>query len=335
MFRITGAWAPRLICVLLACASITAHGQQRPAALPGDYPSKPIRLIVGNAPGGGSDITARAVAQKLTEDLGRTVVVDNRPGASGIIAMDLAAQTAPDGYTLLVVAGGDLASAFVQKKVAYDVRSAYAPITQLTSQYYLLLVTPQLPAKSVKDLIAYARSKPGALSFGSSGMGSSGHAGLEYLKAASGVDIVHVPYKGIGPALVDMISGQLQLAFASTISGSPHVRSGRLRALAVTSPRRAQAYPELPTISETLPGFELTNWYGLFAPARTPSAIVLTLHRVASDALRSADLQAKFSASGAEAAASASPSELAPLLVREVSKWEKIMALPGFSESLK
>jgi tripartite-type tricarboxylate transporter receptor subunit TctC len=166
-------------------------------------------------------------------------------------------------------------------------------------------------------------------------MGSTGHAGLEYLKSTAGVDIVHVPYKGIAPALADMASGQLHLAFATTISGSPHVRSGRLRALAVTSTRRAQAYPALPAVAETVPGFELTNWYGLFAPARTPTAIISALHRVATQAIKSPDLQARIAAGGAEAAPSRSPVDFRTLLEQEVAKWQKIMALPGFSEILK
>jgi tripartite-type tricarboxylate transporter receptor subunit TctC len=324
-----------MTCVLMALGSCAAFAQQNRGGLPPDYPDKPIRVIVGNAPGGGSDLTARMLAHKLGEDLGRNLVVDNRPGAGGIIAMDLSAHAAPDGYTLFVVAGGDLASAFAQKKVSYDVRTAYAPISQLTSQFYLLLLAPQLAVKSVKDLIAYAKSKPGALTFGSSGIASTGHVGLELLKAAAAVDIVHVPYKGIAPALTDMFSGQLQLAFASTISGAPHVRSGRLRALAVTSARRTKSYPDLPSVAETVPGFELTNWYGLFAPARTSAAIVAGLHHIATRALRGDELQAKFSASGAEAAPSDSPAQFKAILTAEVSKWQKIMALPGFGESLK
>lgn len=324
----------RLTFIALACTTTAANAQQRSGAAPDAYPTKPIRLIVGYSPGGGSDVTARAVAHKMTSALGQTIVVDNRPGANGTIAMEIAARAMPDGYTLLLAAGGDLASAHVRKKVSYDVATAYEPITQLTSQYYLLLVTPKLPVKSVADVIAYAKSKRGALSFGSSGIGSAGHAGLEYIKAAADVDIIHVPYKGIGPALNDMIGGQLHLAFASTISGVPHVKSGRLRALAVTSARRAKAFPDLPSVSESVPGFDLTNWYGLFALARTPATIVLALQREASAAVRSAELQAQFSASGAEAAASSSPTEFKKTLVNELEKWEKFMRLPAFAESL-
>lgn len=324
------------ICAALACNASHVNAQSGTDAQAAGYPDKSIRLLVGNAPGGGSDITARAVAEKLSEYLGRSVVVDNRAGASGIIAMNLAAQAAPNGYTLLVVAGADLAGAMTQKKLTYDVRTAYASISQLTSQYYMLLMTPSLPVNSVKELIEYARSKPRALSFGSAGVGSAGHAGLEFFKSMTGVDIVHVPYKGIGPALIDMISGQLQLAFVSTISSTPHIKSGRLRALAVTSAARARAYPELPTVAESgAPGFDLTNWYGLYAPAGTPPAIVRLLHGETVRALNSPDLQARFANAGAETAASPTPAEFGRLLAKEVAKWEKIMKIPGFADSLR
>jgi tripartite-type tricarboxylate transporter receptor subunit TctC len=300
------------------------------------FPDKSIRLLVGNAPGGGSDITARIVAEKLTGLLGHPVIVDNRSGASGIIAMNLAAQAPANGYTLQVVAGADLAGAMAQKKLAFDVRAAYAPISQLTAQYYLLLAAPSLPVGSLKELIEYVKGRPGALTFGSAGIGSAGHAGLEFWKSLSGLNIVHVPYKGIAPALTDMIGGQLHLAFVSTISGVPHVSSGRLRALAVTSARRAQAFSDLPTVAEAgAAGFDLTNWYGFFAPAGTPQSALELLFRAATQALNSPDLQSRFAASGAEAAPSASSAEFAQLLAKEVAKWEKIMQLPGFAQSLQ
>jgi len=326
----------RSALIVLACVATVAHAQQKPGQLPGGYPSKSIRMLVGNAPGGGIDITARVVAQKLTERWGRSVVVDNRPGASGIIAMDLTARATPDGYTLLVTSGSLIASAMVQKKVPFDVREAYAPITQLTSLYYLLLVTPSLPVNSVTDLIAYGKSKPGALNYGSSGIGGAGHLAGELFGSMAGVKMVHVPYKGGGLVLADMISGQVQLGFTSTISGMPHVRSGRLKALAVTSPRRAQAFPDLPTISEAgVPGFELINWYGLFAPAGTPPAIVSALHRNVTEDLNSAEVQAMFARDGADAAPSGSPAQFKGILAKEIDIWEKVVRIPGFAESLR
>ena len=317
-------------------ALISAGHADAQTTTAGGFPDKPLRLIVGNAPGGGSDITARAVADKLGERLGQSVLVDNRAGASGVIAMNAAAQAPANGYTLLVMAGGELASMQAQKKLSFDVRSIYAPITQLTSQYYLLLSSLSLAPTSLKAVIEYAKAKPGALSFGSAGMGSAGHAGLELMKSLSDTNIVHVPYKGIAPGLTDMIGGQLHLAFVSTISGAPHVANGRLRALAVTSSRRAKSYPDLPTVAEIIgTGFELTNWYGLFAPAATPRPVIDILFGQATQALSSPDLQQRFAASGAEAAPSASTTEFSQTLEREVATWQKIMQLPGFAQSLQ
>lgn len=322
---------------LMMCVTASAHAQSPTKAAPsGGFPDRPLRVIVGNAPGGGSDITARLITEKLGERLGHTVVVDNRAGANGVIAINAVAQSAPNGYTLLVIAGGDLASLNAQKKLSFDVRSGFLPITQLTSQYYLLLSSPSLPVTSLKDAIDYAKAHPGALSFGSAGVGSAGHAGLELMKFQTDTNIVHVPYKGIAPALADMIGGQLQLAFVSTISGAPHVASGKLRALAVTSLRRAKAYPDLPTIAEGgAPGFELTNWYGLFGPAGIPRPVVDVLFQQTAQVLATPEIQSKFSSSGAEAAPSTSPAEFAQALEKEVAKWQNVMKLPGFAESLQ
>lgn len=301
-----------------------------------DYPAKPIRFLVGNAPGGGIDITARAVGQKLTERWGRSVVVDNRPGASGIIAMEVAAQAVPDGYTLLVISGSLISSAGVQKKVSFDVRKAYAPVTQLTTVAYMLMINVGVPPNSVKDFIAYARARPNGLSYGSSGIGGAGHLAGALFCEMAGIRMVHVPYKGGGQVLADMIAGQVQMGFTATISGMPHVRAGRLKALGISSLKRAQAFPEVPTITEAgLPGFELVNWYGLFAPAATPRAIVAALQRAVSQDLGAPDVQSAFAKDGAEATPSASPEAFAELLAREVKSWEKLVKLPGFAEQLR
>ena len=314
----------------LACA------QSVSVPLPAGYPNKSIRLLVGNAPGGGIDITARVVAQKIGDKWGRSFVVDNRLGASGVIALDLVQQAAPDGYTFLVTSGSLIASAMAQKKVPYDVRTAYAPVTQLTSLYYMLLINPTLPVNSVRELIAYGKSKPGTLNYGSSGVGGAGHLGGALLASMAGMKMVHVPYKGGGLVLADLISGQIQIGFTSTISGMPHVRSGRLKGLAVTSAKRAQAFPDLPTIAEAgVPGFELINWYGLFGPAGTPPTIVALLYRDVSQSLGSADAQAAFAKDGAEAAPSSSPEAFRRVLVKEVEDWRKIVRLPGFAQALR
>jgi tripartite-type tricarboxylate transporter receptor subunit TctC len=332
---VAGIGLLRALAVAFAAVAAVAHAQSQDQRLD-KYPSRPIRMLVGNAPGGGVDITARVVAQNLSERLNRSIVVDNRPGASGIVAMDLAAQASADGYTLLVSAGSLLGSAMVQKKVRYDVRKAFAPITQFNSLCYMLLVNASLPVNSIKELIAYAKNKPNALSYGSSGVGASGHLGGELLNSMAGIKMVHVPYKGSSPVMVAMISGQVQLGFASTIAGMPHVKSGKLRVLGVTSPQRTRAFPDLPTIAEAgVPGFEVTNWYGLFAPDGTPLQIVTLLHREATQALASPGIQATFANDGADATPSRSPAEFRRVLAQEIEKWEKIVKLPGFAESLR
>lgn len=330
-----GRWqAKAAFAVSCALFSLSVVGQDARKAVA--YPSKPIRFLVSNQAGGGVDITARTISKHLTDRWGQSVVVDNRAGASGVIAMDLTAHALPDGYTILAIAGAQLGSAAAQKKVGYDVRSAYAPITQLTSQYYLLLVTPAIKLGTLKEVLAYAKGKPGQLTFGSAGMGSMGHAGLEIMKSMAGVDITHVPYKGIGPALIDMIGGQLHLAFVSTISSTQHVKAGRLKALAVTTLKRAQAYPELPTMAESgLPGFDLNNWYGLLAPKGTPEPIITALHQAVDQILKRPDVQALFVNDGAEAAASESPKQFGVMLGNEVAKWEGLIRMPGFAANLR
>ena len=300
------------------------------------YPTKPVRLLVGNAPGGGIDLTARAIAQKLSAQWGRSVVVDNRPGASGLVAMDLTAQATADGYTLLVTAGSLVASAQAQNKLRYDVRKAFAPISQLTSSAYLLLVNPGLPVRSTKELIAYAKTKPGMLNYGHAGVGSAGHAGMELLRAKAGIEITPVAYKGSGLMLIDLMSNQVQLGLASTIAGMSHVRSGKLLALAVTAARRTQSIPELPTIAESgIPGYDLVNWYGLFAPAAMPPARSAALHRDVVQVLNHADVRALFGNDGAEAAPSRSREDFGALLANELAKWEEIVRIPGFAATLR
>jgi tripartite-type tricarboxylate transporter receptor subunit TctC len=317
-----------LPAALAVAMPMSACGQQ--------YPVKPVRVIVGNTPGGGIDLTARAVAQRLTDRWGRSFVVDNRPGGAGLIGIDLAANAAPDGYTLLVVPGSLVASAAAQKKLAYDLRKALAPVTQLTSVSYVLMINPSVPATSVKELIAYGRSRPNALNFGSSGVGGIGHLAGELFAAKSGVKMVHVPYKGAAPALVDMVSGQIQLGFTSTISGMPQVRAGKLRVMGLSSARRAPSLPEVPTIAESgLPGFDLVNWYGLFAPAATAPGVLSALHREAAAIVDSHEMRAMFAKDGADAERSESPAAFRRLFESEVVKWEGYIRLPGFAEALK
>jgi tripartite-type tricarboxylate transporter receptor subunit TctC len=326
----------RAAVAVFSFAAATGQAQTTLERLPGGYPSKPIRLLVGNAPGGGIDITARAVGVKLGEKWKRTVVVDNRPGGAGLIAIDLAAHAAPDGYTLLVTSGSLIGSATAQRKLPFDTRKVFAPVSQLTTLYYLLMVNPSVPAKSVSELIAYAKAKPNALNYGSSGIGGAGHLAGALFSSMADIQAVHVPYKGGGLVLADMISGQIQMGFTATISGMPHVRGGKLRALGITSPRRTKAFPDLPTIAESgLPGFELINWYGLFAPAGTAPVIVSALHRETVQALGSGEVQAMFARDGAEATPSGTPAEFRQVFEKEVILWEKTIKLPGFAQDLR
>src|SRR6185295_1231228 len=220
------------------------------------FPFKPVRLIVGNPPGGANDIVARMVGQKLTDAWGQAVIVDNRSGGSGVIAMELAARAAPDGHTLLV-SNSQMATNMLLGKVAFDIRKAYVPVVELTIQGYVAAVNPSLPVNSIKELVAYAKSKPGDLAYGTPGTGSPAHLGIELFKSMTGTDMRHVPYKGNAPAMVDVMSGQIQLVFGSSPSVIPQAKAGKLKALAITLPKRAQALPDMPTVSESgVPGYE-------------------------------------------------------------------------------
>jgi tripartite-type tricarboxylate transporter receptor subunit TctC len=314
--------------ILFAAACLAAP------SLAQNYPTKPVRLLVGNAPGGGSDTLARALGAKLTEHWkGKSVVVENQAGALGMIAVDMTVKAAPDGHTLIIPTASTLVVPMLQKKIPYDVRTALTGITELTTQMLMMLAHPSLPANSVKELLAYAKANPGKLNLGTSGSGSIGHAGLAYINQSAGLDIQHVPFKGAGPSLQALLGGQIQLVIVSTIGGLPHVKSGKAKALGVTGPSRLGIAPDIPAIGETIPGFELTNWYGLYGPAGMPAPIVALLHRDVTRLLADPDLQARFE--GAEATPSASPAAIRERLNKEVAKWEKLLQIPGFKESME
>ena len=290
-----------------------------------DYPAKPVRVIVGFSPGGGSDIMARLIAERLNEAWGRPFVVDNRPGAGGTIAMPIAANAAPDGYTLLMVSGSSLVNAAHVSKVRFDLLKAYAPISQVTSGPYLFAVNPSVKAQSIKELIALLKAKPGQLNFGSSGTGSFAHLGGELFKHLTGTDMVHVPYKGSGAMMIDLIGGQIQIGIPSAISGMPHVRSGKLRALAVTTEKRSPLMPELPTVAEAgVPGFSIVSWYGIVAPAGTPAGIIRKLN---GEVQRSMESPAVVTLLAKEAAVPhvGTPEDLHTLMKNEVEKWGKVI----------
>ena len=306
-------------------AAVSASAQPK-STLPAGYPARPIRVIVTISPGGGPDVVVRMVSKVVQEKLGQPFVVDNRPGGGTVLATDLVANAAPDGYTLLN--GTDtLMLVGAMKRVPYDIRKAFEPVVQMTSQWYVMVVNPSLPVKSVTELIAHAKSKPDALSYASQGVGTTGHLSMEHLKSLTGSSMIHVPYKGAAPALVDIISGQVQLMFSSLISGLPHVASGKLRAVAVSSPRRVVQLPDTPTVAESgvpgLAGFKASNSYGLYAPAGTPRAIVRALSDAIGTGLNTPVMQKRLAANGTEAVASQTPDEFKSLILQEYSLVEK------------
>ena len=291
-----------------------------------DYPTKPVRVISGFQPGGGSDIVARLVSEKLTEAWGKPFIVDNRSGAGGTIAMTIAAKAPADGYTLLVISGSQITNAAFVTKVPFDLLKVYAPITQATSGPYLLVVNPSVAARSVKELIALAKAKPAQMNYASTGTGSFAHLGMELFKSLTGTDMVHVPYKGSGPALVDLVGGQVEVGLPSAPSAMPHVRSGRLRALAVTTLERSPLLPELPSVAESgVRGYSVDSWYGFVAPAGTPQAIVKKLNAEIVKIVASPAVAGYLAKEGAVPKGS-TPAELAQTIKAELEKWGKVIA---------
>jgi tripartite-type tricarboxylate transporter receptor subunit TctC len=291
------------------------------------YPARPVRIVVGIAAGGGLDTMTRLGAQKLTERWGKTVVVDNRPGGGTVLGMDIVAHAPADGYTLLA-ASDTLMLNGVFKRTAYDVRKTFIPIVQLTTQPYVLVVNPSLPARSVKELVALAKAKPGALSFGSQGMRTTGHIGWERFKYMAGVEILHVPYKGAAPAVIDVMSGQIHMTFSNTVTSGAHLRSGKLRGIGFTGARRTPLFPDLPTVSESgVPGFELTNSYAYFAPAGTPRDIVRAINAGVVQGMNSPETVKALAADGSEVVPAATPEEFKAKFDREFRELEKLVRM--------
>ena len=308
----------------VACMPLLVSAAEAP------FPSRPIRFIVPNGAGGTTDLVARSVAPKLADMLGQQVVIDNRPGSGGIVGTEIVAKAAPDGHTLLMGTIGNIAiSPALYRKLSYDPVRDFAPVTQLASAAYMLLVQPSLAAKSVKDLAALAKAKPGALNFGSAGSGTGSHLAAELFKSVARIDLVHVPYKGGGPALTDLIAGQLQLVFNGIPSSMPHHRSGRVRALAVTTPARSAAAPELPTMTEAgFAGAEATSWTGILVPSGTPVSVITTLNAAFVKALRFPDVTARLVADGAIAVGS-SATEFSAYIQSERVKWARVVKASG------
>ena len=297
----------------------------------GLYPERPIRLLIAQAPGGNADIIARALAEGLGERLGQSVVADNRGGASGIIATELAVRAAPDGYTILLVPSSFGVNPAVNRKLPYDQLRDLAPITMVASAPNVLVVGPALPIKSVADLVKAAKANPGKLTYGSSGNLGSPHLAGELFKRMTGTDMVHVPYKGAASAMIDLIGGRISLSFASLPSAISHIRSGRLNAIAVTSEKRFPLTPDLPTVSESgLPGFETTAWQGLVAPAKTPPEIIKRLNAESINVLNQPLMRERLTQNGAVAVGS-TPEELWAFARAQIEKWGKVIQAAGIT----
>ena len=316
--------------ILAACAAtwaIAAAGAERDPA-PG-YPAKPIRLIIPFAPGGGTDITARAIALKLTDLWGQTVVPDNRPGANGTIGVDIATKSAPDGYTLTMISSSHSVNVSLYKKLPYDLVRDLAPITQATSQPYALVIHPSVPAKSVKELIALAKAKPGTLNYGSSGTGGLSHLSGALLCSLAHINLTHIPDKGGAPAMTDVIGGQIQMLFSTILQSHAHIKAGRLRALAVTTAKRSAGAPDLPTMQEAgVPGYEVAGWYGVLAPAKTPQPIIEKLNREIVRILHSPEMAERLEADGSEPVGN-TPQQFGAHIRAEIAKWKKVVAEAG------
>jgi len=292
------------------------------------YPTKPIRIIVGYPAGGPTDMIARTVAQKLSPALGQQVIVDNRPGASGMIGAELAVKAPPDGYTLLTVPITYAVTPSVFPKMPYDAEKDLAPVALVAAAPFILVVHPTLPVKTVKDLIALAKSRPGQINYASASAGGMPHLAGELFNIMAGVKLTHIPYKGAAPATIDLLAGQVSLMFNNMLSAMPHVKSGKLRAVAVTSAKRSSAVPELPTVAETIPGFEASGWYGAFAPAATPREIIAKLNGEINRLMRQPDVAQRLAGDGVEAV-TMTPAEFGTYLHSEIVKWGKVVKISG------
>jgi len=307
-----------LLIAALVAASASAWAQT--------YPAKPVRMIVGFPPGGPSDIVARTVAQKLTASLGQTVIVENRAGAGGVIATEQVAKSPADGYTMIHGTIGGIAVAMsLNPNRGYDTLRDLAPITQTVTVTNILITHPSVPAKSVKELLVLARARPGGLNYGSSGAGTVTHLAGELLKHLARVDITHVAYKGSAPSLTALLAGEVDLSYENSLITLPHIRSGRVKALAVTGSQRSRLLPDLPTIAEAgLPGYGASGWYGLLAPAATPRPVIGRLHAEAVKALRLPDVVERLSGQGAEPVGN-TPEDFSAFIRSEINKWANLV----------
>ena len=314
----------RLLCLCAALAAVSASAAAQ------QYPVRPVRFVLGFAPGGASDTMARAIGMQLSTGLGQPVVIDNRAGAGGNIAAEIVARSAPDGYTMLLGNNGILAvNVSLYPKLAFDPVKDFAPVVLVASQPNVLVVHPGVAAKSVKELVALAKAKPGQLNYASPGPGTTGHLAGELFKRMVGVEYTIIPFKGGGPAALAMLSGETQLTFATALSVQGHIKSGKLRALAVTTAARSASFPELPTVAESgVPGFDAITWHGVVVPARTPQAVIARLNREFNKLLQAPDMRAKLLALGSEVIGG-EPKQLTDYMKVEIPRWAKVIKESG------
>ena len=319
-----------LLLLMAVLPSANAFAQTPPRADVSKYPSKVVRMTVGYAPGGAVDVSARILAQKMTEVLGQNVVVENRPGADGNLASDLVAKSSPDGHTLAYVsAGHTMNPAMYPKSLPYHPVRDFAPVSMLAAGAQTLVVNPSLPVKTVKELVALARAKPGSINFASSGYGGPMHLAGELLKSTASINIVHVPYKGGGPAVNDVIAGQVEMTFVGAPASLPHVRSGRLRLIAVSTAKRMTTLSDTPTVAESgYPGFDIPAYYSLLAPAGTPPAIVNRLHSELARIVHQKEIRDRFATFGVEPVGN-TPEQLTAFMTADVAKWSKLVQSLG------
>lgn len=311
----------QLLGIVLLCSVTGAVAQQ--------YPTKPIRIVVPQSPGASTDLTARLVAQKLNEAFKQPVVVDNRPGASGITGTELVARAAPDGYTLMVVASSFSINPALQPKLPYDPIRDFTTVSQLSKFPNMLAAHPSVPVKTLQDVIALAKAKPGQLNYASAGSGTGTHMTAELLKQMTGIDIVHIPYKGGGPAMVAAMGGQTQLIIGTTVGLLPHVRAGKLRAIALTSAKRSAAAPDTPTFAESgVPGYEHEPWNGMFGPARIPKPVLANINAQVVRILHAPEVKKVFEREGADVVGS-TPEQFGAFLRAEIAKWTKVAKAAG------
>jgi tripartite-type tricarboxylate transporter receptor subunit TctC len=309
------AWSSVLIGLCLLAS---------PAGAQSDYPSKPVKIIVPSAPGGGTDIAARVLAQHLSQAMGQQFFIDNRPGAGNMIGIEAAARSAPDGYTLLMTASTLSINQLTYKKVLYDAVRDFAPISLVVSLPSVLVVHPSVPARSLAELIALAKQKPDQLTYASAGIGTNPHLSMELLKTMTGIEIRHIPYRGVGPALNDLVAGQVGILIAGVLTTKPQVDAGTVRGLAVTGLKRVEGLPDVPTVAEAgVANYEALQWYGLLAPAGTPAPIIARLHAETAKAVRSAEMKERLAADGADPVGN-TPAEFAAHIKEEMRKWAEV-----------